>query len=241
MLDGEKRGTRSTCGQITTEGARREQGVSEGNTGRWRRAEEKAAWRMSAHAPMLSSVSAISRTSSDGCFKLCSSWRAIEREEEAFGITDIHTLFASADNSRDAENRKLVDVGSVFLIFTRPTFAKIKLNKRCDFYDEIYDTLFSIEIILALFNKAQNETWYNFILYIYNIIIVELQFQRYNLFRVLRCESNSARLKLVIFSMITITNRGKSREARFLFHNNRCDVAFLPIDSPGERERKRKK
>lgn len=77
--------------------------------------------------------------------------------------------------------------------------------------------------------------------YIYNIIIVELQFQRYNLFRVLRCESNSARLKLVIFSMITITNRGKSREARFLFHNNRCDVAFLPIDSPGERERKRKK
>lgn len=67
-------------------------------------------------------------------------------------------LFTNADNSRDAENRKLVDVGSVFLIFTRPTFAKIKLNKRYDFYDKIYDTLFSIEIILALFNKAQNET-----------------------------------------------------------------------------------
>lgn len=32
-------------------------------------------------------------------------------------------LFTNADNSRDAENRKLVDVGSVFLIFTRPTFA----------------------------------------------------------------------------------------------------------------------
>lgn len=35
--------------------------------------------------------------------------------------------------------------------------------------------------------------------YIYNIIIVELQFQRYNLFRILRCESNSARLKLYYF------------------------------------------